>query len=313
MRRLLDWVMLVAVLGGGGYYAYTHPAQVQSIVRLVESTVAPCSRVLTYSIGSIDPRFGISKSVLVADLKEAAGIWKKAAGKDLLVYQESGADVTVSLVYDERQAATDKLKGLGIALDKSKETYDSLKARYDSLSARVASERAQYDAKVAAYKNHEAEYNAKVRAVNSRGGATPDEYEIIQADKAALEAEFDALKSYEREMNADIDTVNALATTINQLIVQLNLNVAQYNQTGAAAGEFEEGLYRFSGGVQTIDIYEYSNRVRLVRVLAHEMGHALGFDHVDESDAIMFKINQSTSLQTTAADIAEMNAVCRLK
>ena len=313
MRRLLGWVVLIAVLGGGGYYAYTHQAQVRGVVRIVQDKVTPCATPLTYSIGSIDPRFGISKSALAADLKEAAGIWTKAAGKDLLAYQESGGDVTVSLVYDERQAATDKLKDLGIALDKSKETYDSLKARYDSLSARVASERAQYDAKVAAYKNHEAAYNAEVRAANNRGGAAPDEYKTIQADKAALETEFAALKSYEREMNADIDTVNALATTINQLIVQLNLNVEQYNQTGAAAGEFEEGLYRFSGGVQTIDIYEYSNRVRLVRVLAHEMGHALGFEHVKKSDAIMYKINQSTSLQATAADIAEMNAVCRLK
>src|SRR3989338_4405050 len=121
MRRLLGWVALIAVLGGGGYYAYTHQAQVRGVVRIVQDKVTPCAAPLTYSIGSIDPRFGISKSALAADLKEAAGIWTKAAGKDLLAYQESGGDVTVSLVYDERQAGNAKLKKIRTPLEKKKE------------------------------------------------------------------------------------------------------------------------------------------------------------------------------------------------
>ncbi len=313
MRRLLDVIVLAALLGGGGYYAYTHQAQVQGIVRIVQEKVSPCTRPLTYSIGAIDPRFGISKSTLVADLKQAEAVWEQSADKDLFVYQDSGGEVTVSLVYDSRQAATDKLKTLGIEVDKSKATYDALKVRYDALSARVKSEQTQYEAEVAAYKQDEGAYNDEVQQANARGGATPAEYEKIQADKAALEDEFAAVKSYENAMNADIDTLNALATAINQLIVQLNLNVAQYNQTGAGAGEFEEGLYRLSGGVQTIDIYEYSGHTQLVRVLAHEMGHALGLDHVVDAGAIMYKMNQSASLKAGIADIAALKAVCRLE
>ena len=275
--------------------------------------IAPCDTPLTYSIGTIDPRFDITKSILVADIAQAAAIWnttQSASSSRLLSYLPLGGDVTVNLVYDDRQASTDKLRSVGIETEANRTSYDSLHAQYDSLQHQVKAEQSQYDQTVAAYKAAEVSYNARVSAANARGGASAQEYAALQDQKNALAQQFINLKSQETKLNSDIETLNALATTINQLIVQLNLNVAQYNQTGAVAGKFEEGVYEFKSGIQTIDIYEYSNHTQLVRVLAHELGHALGLDHVSDPQAIMYKINSAETLFATDADKAELKKAC---
>ena len=112
-------------------------------------------------------------------------------------------------------------------------------------------------------------------------------------------------------MNADIETLNAIGTSLNKLIAELNLNVERYNQAGASAGgECEEGAYVSEAGSQRIDIYEYSSHTELVRVLAHELGHALGLGHVGDAEAIMYKVNQGKKLTVAQDDITELHAVC---
>ena len=313
MRRLIDWVVLIAVLGFGGYAAYTHPAQVRHLMRAVHDTVAPCSSPITYSLGVIDPRFDIATNTLIANLMQAEGIWEAESDKDLFKYMEKGGEVTVSLMYDERQAATDKLSSLGIKIDESKATYDSLKSKYDALSATVHTEQLMYESVVVEYERREAAYNADVKKWNDRGGAPPAEYAKLTARKKQLEDDLSNIKRMEDRLNKNIDTLNALATTLNQLIVHLNLNVEQYNRTGSRGGEFEEGLYEVKNGITTITIYEFSNTTKLVRVVAHEFGHALDLDHVEDEKAIMYEINKGTALIATDADVAELNSVCRIK
>ena len=112
-------------------------------------------------------------------------------------------------------------------------------------------------------------------------------------------------------MNADIDTLNALGTTLNQLIVQLNIDVEQYNRAGSAIGRYEEGIYKVLSGVQTIELYKYTDREQLVSLLAHEMGHALGLDHVAGAESLMYPVNNGGGLQLTDKDTAELSRVCR--
>ncbi len=312
MRKIADWLFLIIVLGGAGIFAYLNPEIVRGVVRTIEDKVRPCATAITYSIGAVDAKFGISEQALINNLKEAEAVWEEGVSKDLFSYVEKGGDIEVSLVYDERQAATDKLKTLGIRYDQTKESFQALKDRYDSMASQVKAKRTAFENAAAAYKQREATYNADVKASNARGGATRAEYERLQKEKATLEAQFDQVDALQDSFNSDVATLNALGTTINQLIVQLNLSAKQYNQTGVAQGEFEEGVYRVEGINRSITIYEYSDRLHLVRVLAHEFGHALGLDHVGDSKAIMYKLNQGKNLELSADDLAAVKGQCRI-
>lgn len=310
-RRVIDVVVLIAVLGGVGYFAYTHQELVLQMTRQVEARFLPCRWPITYSLGAIDGRFGIPNATLIADLKEAEAVWEKSSGRNLFEYKSDGGDVEVNFVYDYRQQASDRMAASGIRIDKSRASFDALKAQYDSRAARIASAKVALDSAVAAYESRYQTYNAEVAKWNRQGGAPPAEYDRFQAEKAALGAEAQKIKSQESALNADIETLNAIGTSLNKLIVELNLSVERYNQAGAATGgEFEEGAYVSEAGSRRIDIYEYSNRTELVRVLAHELGHALGLGHVGDAEAIMYKVNQGKKLTLAQDDITELNTVC---
>jgi hypothetical protein len=275
------------------------------------AVLLPCREPITYRLGVIDSQFGLSTATALADMEKAARLWDQGTDKKLLVYDQENGAVVIHFTYDTRQETTQKLSAIGESVNQDRAAYDALKAEYATLYADYINKKAAFVAANDTLKKEAAQYQADVASWNERGGAPKNVYEQLQAQKAHLADMQSELKRTQVSINAQVDEVNTLVAELNSLAKSLNLDVSVYNTIGALAGEeFEQGVYESSLGHRTITIFEYENHTKLVRVLAHEMGHALGLDHVDDNDAIMAAINEGSKIALTVGDVEELDRVC---
>lgn len=308
MARALRAIVVLALIAGAGLYYRDH---VSRFALQAYREVVPCAVPITYSIAHIDPRFGISTSTLQEALDRASGIWSDAAGKPLFAAADEGS-ILVRMEYDERQATTETLQNIGTDIDDTYDIYASAKEEHAQSIAAYDARIDAFEARYASYQRDVNEYRREVRMWNSRGGAPRAEYEALQSRERSLEAEATSLKSEQVSLQKAAAEINELVSTINTLAKELNMNVDMYNTVGdTVADEFEEAVYESIPGVETITVYEYASLQKLERVLAHEFGHALGIGHVDDENAIMFRINKGTNLALTESDTEALAARCK--
>src|ERR1700676_4743037 len=65
----------------------------------------PCEAPIEFQIGTLDPRFGISRGDFRSAIEQASDAWGTAANRQLFKYEETG-ELKINLVYDTRQQAT---------------------------------------------------------------------------------------------------------------------------------------------------------------------------------------------------------------
>lgn len=254
----------------------------------------PCQVPISYTLGSFDDRFGISKTDFLSSIEEASHVWENSYGKDLFEYTTSRttsgfsrlfekyfgrAPIKVNLVYDERQENANENRQLASRIDDTKQDASKIKVQFTTLQNRYAKAKAEYQILLVDYKNRRADW--------------------------------DTLEQKRIEVNTLADSVNALVKKYNYLVGQVNIVVDQVNQT--AGQEFEEGRYVRDRDGERITIYEFGDRQTLARVLAHEFGHALGLDHNTNPQSIMYYLNNSKNMTPTKEDLAGVGAVCRKK
>jgi len=275
------------------------------------STEYICPIPVTYSLGSIDASFSITNAESKEAIEQATALWEDATDLDLFTPVLGDGDITVSFVFDERQAEANAQASDEAGLDEVAEANQTIRDNISNLRDSYTVMEQSFTARKASYDSRLGAYDIAVRQANDRGGAGAEQFAVLQQDKQELEVELNTLREQSAELQRVATQLNQLIAESDNLVTTYNSQVRQYNSRYGEGEEFTQGDYTGDA----INIYKFSNQNELVSVLAHEFGHALGIKHIEESDALMHYLleeGDDTEPMLTPADIEAVTDVCQV-
>jgi len=307
-------IVITAFLAAGVYVFKPISGSINAL-----SKSQPCDEPFLLAVGDIDSRFALSDDDIKNAIHSAAGLWNSGSERELLTYRENGqeqeeADIIINFVYDERQERTDREL-------RFRERIRSEQSRIDRLREANESERQRFDQRSGEYLKLAEQtttelnnLNAWVSEKNEEGGLTEWEHDQFQQRKAEIE-ELQAKVLTEREnLDRKAQTINRDTDLLNEKFARNNQLIDQYNDEFAGDMRFTKATYQRLPGHGIITVNQFMNRSELLLILAHEMGHALGIDHLSNPESVMFSQMGEQQLfpevQLSENDVRAVQKIC---
>ncbi len=247
---------------------------------------SPCNNPIRYSIGEIDAEFNLTQQEVLKRSKTAESIWENASKKNLFEYDPK-SPFTISVKYDKRQGLRSEANTLRGELESEQGNIDLRIARFNDKSN--------------IFKNDVETLNADIAYWNTQGGAPEEEYKRLQERQDTLRTESIRLKK-------EAETLNATTDSFNSMVGTLNKTVETFNE--ALEARPEGGLYTQHGDSKNITVFFNNSVDEFVYTVTHEMGHAIGMDHVKDRNSLMYSQVTKVLIPSTY-DLIELENACK--
>jgi hypothetical protein len=267
----------------------------------------PCGAPLTYRVGTVDERFRVTRGEVLTALHDAQSIWDDGTKRNLFAYDRDGT-VPVNFVYDDRQKTAQDNAKRERAIDSQGSAADQLRREVDKAKNRLETAKREYRDAAASFEAALAQHNRAVQQWNARGGAPEDAQQSLEREAAALRSVGSKLDEQRHDLDALIERINSLTDRYNAVADEINSDIDAVNST--AGREFKQGRFVRDADGPRIEIYEYVDHGDLVHVLAHELGHALGLEHNENPQSIMYGQSATETARLTAEDIDALRVRC---
>jgi hypothetical protein len=276
-----------------------------------------CDRPLTWRFGEIDPRFELDRDVLASVMHEVEEIWAEALDRSLLARDEEGS-VVIEFVYDERQAQTDRAREALVAIDDVVRAQTRLEDDRSAALAHYEMMRRDYERELGTYNVRVARHNEAIAYWNDRGGAPAAEHGQLMQEREVIARHGEQVEALRREVERLREAANERIDRYNQAITARNELVDRFNTRFAGQRRFSQGEYRAEvqgrATRHTIRIFQFGDLDELRIVLAHEVGHALGLDHVENPASVMYYLMTDANVRggggLSEDNIAAVHALC---
>ena len=267
---------------------------------------------LHWHLGSVDPRFNVTRGEVRQAIEQATQIWESAAGKELF-REDDTSGFPVDLIFDERQAqmneedaAKKSIKAIETTLTASKDQELSAKSSYEEAKQRLDSEEGAFDGRLKIY-------DQRVDYWNTNGGAPPDAMQQLGSEKEDLTAEKARIQQADRDLDVMRTEVNHAVESYNQLVTGYHQSVVDFNRKfGTAATRIIGECHLINEEPKDVTIYAFEDQIHLTMVIAHELGHALGVQHVKGDGSLMSAVESGkkgpSDLRLSESDLVALRA-----
>ena len=307
---LLKPLFVLIILAVAGYYFlnYEGPERQATIQRI------PCQEPLVYRIGPIDSRFGISEQDVAKAMKQAAAIWSEELSRPAAVESEDG-NVVVTFVYDDRQETVDgelrfreRIESEQLRLDQFHRQYERQKREFEEKSE-------QYSRLARETLNEIEELNRWVQRRSAAGGLTQQDAARFEDRKIEIDRKQQRVEREKRNLERLAEQLNRNADRLNMMTAENNRMVDEYNDRYSGEKKFTKATYQnLPDGGGAITVNTFLTRTELVLILAHELGHAFGLEHLPDSRSVMHSQMGDQELfpvlQLTEEDKAAIRNIC---